>query len=117
MIALVLGFGIPVGVIYLLNLLSFRIEGRADVEKLTDVPIIGDVPLTEPETGHTHTIAVRENDNDIMAETFRSLRTNLLFILGDPDKKVILVTSTMSGEGKTFIASNLAVSLALLGKR
>ena len=117
MIAFVLGLGIPVGVIYLLNLLSFRIEGRADVEKLTDVPIIGDVPLTEPEAGHTHTIAVRENDNDIMAETFRSLRTNLLFILGDPDKKVILVTSTMSGEGKTFIASNLAVSLALLGKK
>lgn len=55
--------------------------------------------------------------NDIMAETFRSLRTNLLFMLGDPDKKVILVTSTMSGEGKTFIASNLAVSLALLGKK
>lgn len=52
-----------------------------------------------------------------MAETFRSLRTNLLFMLGDPDKKVILVTSTMSGEGKTFIASNLAVSLALLGKK
>jgi len=117
MIALVLGLGIPVGVIYLLNLLSFRIEGRADVEKLTNVPIIGDVPLTEPEAGHTHTIAVRENDNDIMAETFRSLRTNLLFILGDPNKKVILVTSTMSGEGKTFIASNLAVSLALLGKK
>ena len=52
-----------------------------------------------------------------MAETFRSLRTNLFFILGDPDKKVILITSTMSGEGKTFIASNLAVSLALLGKK
>lgn len=117
MIAFVLGFGIPVGVIYILNLLSFRIEGRADVEKLTNVPIIGDVPMTEPEAGHTHTIAVRENDNDIMAETFRSLRTNLLFILGDPDRKVILVTSTMSGEGKTFIASNLAVSLALLGKK
>ena len=52
-----------------------------------------------------------------MAETFRSLRTNLLFIMGDPDKKVILVTSTISGEGKTFMASNLAVSLALLGKK
>lgn len=117
MIALVLGFGIPVGVIYILNLLSFRIEGRTDVEKLTTVPIIGDVPLAEPQNGQTHTIAVRENDNDIMAETFRSLRTNLLFILGDADKKVILVTSTTSGEGKTFIASNLAVSLALLGKK
>ena len=117
MIAFTLGLGIPAGIIYILNLLSFRIEGRADVEKLTAVPIIGDLPLTEPEAGHTHTIAVRENDNDIMAETFRSLRTNLLFILGDPDKKVILITSTMSGEGKTFIASNLAVSLALLGKK
>ena len=43
-----------------------------------------------------------------MTETFRSLRTNLLFMMGDPDKKVVLITSTISGEGKTFIASNLA---------
>lgn len=117
LIALVLGFGIPVAIIYVLNLLSFRIEGRNDVEKLTTVPIIGDVPLTESETGNKHAIAVRENDNDIMAETFRSIRTSLLFMLGEPDQKVILITSTMSGEGKTFIASNLAVSLALLGKK
>lgn len=115
MMAFVLGLGIPVAIIYILNLLSYRIEGRADVERLTNVSIIGDVPLNDSEDKHA--IAVRENDNDIMAETFRSLRTNLLFMLGDPDRKVILVTSTMSGEGKTFIASNLAVSLALLGKK
>lgn len=113
--ALVLGFGIPVAIIYILSLLSYRIEGHSDVERLTRVPVIGDVPLND--SSEKHAIAVRENDNDIMAETFRSLRTNLLFMLGDPDKKVILVTSTMSGEGKTFIASNLAVSLALLGKK
>lgn len=113
--ALVLGFGIPVAVIYTLSLLSYRIEGHSDVERLTRVPVIGDVPLND--SNEKYAIAVRENDNDIMAETFRSLRTNLLFMLGDPDKKVILVTSTMSGEGKTFIASNLAVSLALLGKK
>lgn len=113
--ALVLGFGIPVAVIYILSLLSYRIEGHSDVERLTRVPVIGDVPLND--SNEKYTIAVRENDNDIMAETFRSLRTNLLFMLGDPDKKVILVTSTTSGEGKTFIASNLAVSLALLGKK
>lgn len=117
LIAFFLGIGIPIAIIYLMNLLSFRIEGRADVEKLTTVPIIGDVPLNETANGLTHTIAVRENDNNIMAETFRSLRTNLLFMLGAPNRKVILVTSTMSGEGKTFIASNLAVSLALLGKK
>ena len=115
MAAFVLGLGIPVAIIYILNLLSYRIEGRADVERLTNVSIIGDVPLNDSEDKHA--IAVRENDNDIMAETFRSLRTNLLFMLGDLDRKVILVTSTMSGEGKTFIASNLAVSLALLGKK
>lgn len=118
LIALVLGISIPVGVIYVLNLLRFRIEGHTDVEKLTTVPIIGDIPLnTDSKKDDMFTLAVRENDNDIMAETFRNLRTNLLFIMGDPDKKVILVTSTISGEGKTFMASNLAASLALLGKK
>lgn len=117
MIAFAFGIGIPVAIIYVRNLLRFRIEGHLDVEKLTTVPIIGDIPLAESPNGPSSTIVVRENDNDIMAETFRNLRTNLLFIMGDPDKKVILVTSTISGEGKTFLASNLAVSLALLGKK
>lgn len=117
LIALVIGIGIPLGIIYLLNLLRFRIEGHTDVEKLTSVPIIGDIPLSAATGKDTGSIAVRENDNNIMTETFRSLRTNLLFIMGDPDKKVVLVTSTISGEGKTFMASNLAVSLALLGKK
>lgn len=114
MIALVMGVCTPVAIIYLMNLFSFRIEGRADVEKLTTVPIIGDIPLAETDSN----IAVQENDNGIMAETFRSLRTNLLFMLNNSvEQKVILITSTMTGEGKTFIASNLAVSLALLGKK
>lgn len=116
MIALVFGLGIPVVIIYILHLLNFRIEGHSDVERLTTVPIVGDVPLAG-QSGDAHAIVVRENDNDLMTETFRNLRTNLLFMMGEPDKKVILVTSTTSGEGKTFIASNLAVSLALLGKK
>lgn len=116
MIALVMGVCTPIGVIYLMNMFSFRIEGRSDVEKLTTVPIIGDIPLAETDKGSS--IAVQENDNGIMAETFRSLRTNLLFMLNSSvEQKVILITSTMTGEGKTFIASNLAVSLALLGKK
>lgn len=117
LIALVLGLCIPIGIIYLINLFRFRIEGRADVESITNVPIIGDIPLAENENEKPYTIAVRENENNIMTETFRSLRTNLLFMLDNPDRKVILITSTMTGEGKTFIASNLAVSLALLGKK
>lgn len=113
LIALVLGVGIPVGVIYLLELTKFKIEGRSDVEKLTCVPIVGDIPLTDEKQG---AIAVFENQNNLMSETFRNVRTNLQFMLGN-DKKVILVTSTVSGEGKSFISGNLAISLSLLGKK
>ena len=113
LIALVLGVGIPVGVIYLLELTKFKIEGRGDVEKLTRLPIVGDVPLTAEKTG---SIAVFENQNNLMSETFRNVRTNLQFMLGN-GQKVILVTSTVSGEGKSFISANLAISLSLLGKK
>lgn len=113
LVALVLGVGIPVGVIYLLELTKFKIEGRSDVEKLTSVPIIGDIPLTDEKQG---AIAVFENQNNLMSETFRNIRTNLQFML-ENDKKVILVTSTVSGEGKSFISANLAISLSLLGKK
>ena len=113
LIALVLGVGIPVGVIYLLELTKFKIEGRSDVEKLTSVPIVGDIPLTDEKQG---AIAVFENQNNLMSETFRNIRTNLQFML-ENDKKVILVTSTVSGEGKSFISANLAISLSLLGKK
>lgn len=117
LIALVMGVGIPAGCIYLKDLLQCRIEGRQDVEKLTQVPIIGDVPLSASVGEQAGAIVVRENDNDIMAETFRNIRTNLLFMLGEVHRKVILVTSTTSGEGKSFTSSNLAVSLSLLGKK
>ena len=113
LIALILGVGIPVGVIYLLELTKFKIEGRADVEKLTSAPIVGDIPLTDEKQG---AIAVFENQNNLMSETFRNIRTNLQFML-ENDKKVILVTSTVSGEGKSFISANLAISLSLLGKK
>ncbi len=113
MIALVLGVGMPVGVIFLIGLTKFKIEGRGDVEKLTRLPIVGDVPLTNEKAG---SIAVFENQNTLMSETFRHIRTNLQFML-ENDQKVILVTSTVSGEGKSFISSNLAISLSLLGKR
>lgn len=113
LIALVLGIGLPVCIIYLIELTKFKIEGRNDIEKLTHRPIVGDVPLTEEKNG---SIVVFENQNTLMSETFRNVRTNILFMLGDK-QKVILVTSTVSGEGKSFISSNLAISLSLLGKR
>ncbi|MDE6821521.1 polysaccharide biosynthesis tyrosine autokinase [Bacteroides acidifaciens] len=111
--ALVFGIGIPVGIIYLIGLTKFKIEGRADIEKLTSLPVIGDVPLADEKNG---SIAVFENQNNLMSETFRNVRTNLQFML-ENGKNVILVTSTISGEGKSFISANLAISLSLLGKK
>ena len=113
MVALAVGLGLPVGFIFLLGLTKFKIEGRGDVEKLTRLPIVGDVPLTDEKTG---SITVFENQNTLMSETFRNVRTNLQFML-ESSQKVILVTSTVSGEGKSFISANLAISLSLLGKK
>ena len=116
LIALVLGIGIPVGIIYLIDLTKFKIEGRADVEKLTSVPVVGDIPLTDEKNDKNGSIAVFENKNNLMSEVFRNVRTNLQFMLNN-DQKVILVTSTVSGEGKSFVSANLAISLSLLGKK
>ena len=113
LVSLILGIGIPVGIIYLISLTKFKIEGHADVEKLTSLPVIGDIPLANDKQG---SIAVFENQNNLMSETFRNVRTNLQFML-EQGKKVILITSTVSGEGKSFVSSNLAISLSLLGKK
>ena len=112
--ALVLGLGIPVGIIFLIDLLKYKIENAEDVQKLTSVPLIAELPhCQKPAQG---AIVVRENHNDIMEETFRGLRTNLMFMM-ESGEKVIMVSSTQPGEGKSFVAGNLAVSLALLGKK
>ena len=116
LLAFAIGLAIPVGIIYLLDLLQYKIGNRKDVEKLTTIPVLGEVPLNA-DTDGIRAIVVKENDNNLMAETFRSLRTNLQFMLGNQDGKVIIFTSTSPGEGKTFISSNMAVSLALLGKK
>ena len=117
LVALALGVGIPFGIIYLVDLLNYKIGSRSDVEKLTKVTVLGEVPHAKNQEKGERAFLVREDSNNLMAETFRTIRTNLNFILNSPDKKVILLTSTTSGEGKTFVSSNLAMSLALLGKK
>ena len=117
LIALIMGLAIPVALIYLLDLLRYKIEGRNDLDKLCKVPVLGDVALDHSLKTNQRAIVIKENENDTMAETFRAIRTNLQFMLDSPDKKVVLFTSTTSGEGKTFVASNLAMSFALLGKK
>lgn len=117
LLALVLGVGLPFGIIYLIDLLNYRIGSRSDVDKLAKVAILGEVPRAKSLEKGERALVVREDCNNLMAETFRAIRTNLNFILNDSTQKVVLLTSTTSGEGKTFISSNLAMSLALLGKK
>ena len=116
LIALILGLAIPAGILFLLEFFRYKIEGHNDVEKLTNLPIIADVAIASERAKTKADIVVDENKNNLMEEIFRSLRTNLQFLLKQHDK-VIMFTSTTSGEGKTFIASNVAISFALLGKK
>ena len=116
LIALLLGLALPLAFFFLKNLLRYRIEGRNDVEKLTKISILADIPLAGKTVDGEKALVVRENTNNSMEEAFRGLRTNLRFIL-EGDEKVILCTSCIPGEGKTFVSTNLAMSLALMGKK
>lgn len=116
LIALVIGLAIPSIVLFLINFFRYKIEGHEDVARLTTLPIIGDVAIASETAKTKADIVVHENQNNVMEEVFRSIRSNIQFILKE-DQKVIMFTSTTSGEGKTFTAANLAVSFALLGKK
>ena len=96
--------------------MRYKIEGHDDVAKLTSLPIIADIAIASETAKTKADIVVHENQNNQMEEVFRSLRTNLQFIMAE-NEKVVLFTSSTSGEGKTFTAANLAVSFALLDKK
>ena len=116
LIAFFLGLGLPFGILILREMLRFRIEGHEDVAKLTTRPIIADIAVANESAKTKGEIVVRENRNDQMEEIFRGMRTNLQFMMKEK-QNVIMFTSSVSGEGKTFVAANLAVSFALLGKK
>ncbi|MBR6980289.1 MAG: polysaccharide biosynthesis tyrosine autokinase [Prevotella sp.] len=115
-IALVAGLLIPGVVLFLLKLFRYKIEGHDDVARLTQLPIIADVAVASETAKTKADIVVHENKNNQMEEIFRAMRTNVQFMLRE-GQKVIMFTSTTSGEGKTFNCANLAVSFALLGKK
>lgn len=114
--ALIIALGLPAIIIFLLEFFRYKIEGHEDVAKLTTLPIIADVAVSTESAKTKGEIVIHENRNNQMEEIFRSMRTNLQFVL-EKDEKVVMFTSSTSGEGKTFITSNLAVSFALLGKK
>src|SRR5690606_16276803 len=106
----ILGLILPFLILYIKFMLDNKIHSRKDVEDAFSAPILGEVPSSE------HNI-IEDNDRSSLAESIRILRTNINFMLGHKkDSSVIYVTSTTSGEGKSFIATNLAKILAMSGK-
>ncbi len=112
--AVILGFLIPFGLIYLKFLLDNKVHSRQDVEAYLKAPIIGEIPKSGEMVGD-------EKDHSEVAEAFRILRNNINFVLKsqrDPvSSPVIYITSTVAREGKSFVANNLSKILAMLGKK
>ena len=113
MIALVAATGLWVTLIVLKESFSGKILYRREIESATAIPIIGEVAFDKTKKK----IVIESGKRSSIAEEFRKLRTSLSFLGIDPTHKKLLVTSSISGEGKSFIAANLAVSIALSGKK
>lgn len=113
-ISILIGFLLPALVIFIRRLIFPIFKDKEDVERVSNIPILGEICLADKKEGR---LVIGENSSTPIAEMFRLVRNNMQFALTGNTKKVILVTSSLSGEGKTFIASNLALSFALTGKK
>lgn len=113
LIAGVLGLLFSIGIVQLKDLLNDKIRTQDDITKNTDVPIIGEISHSEHGTG----IILLDKTRSIVSEQFRILRTNLQFLLKGIDKPIILLTSSVSGEGKSFTSLNLSSVLSITGKK
>jgi tyrosine-protein kinase Etk/Wzc len=113
MLSIFIGLLIPGLFIFVIELLNDKVTSRSDIERVTGATILGEV-------GHSfgkETLVVTNNNRKVVAEQFRMLRSNLQYVLNHIDKPIILVTSSFSGEGKSFISTNIGAVMALTGKK
>lgn len=111
-LAVLIGLGLPAIIIFIGEMLNDKITTRYDIEKITQTPILGEI-------GHSfsdNALIVNKTSRSMVSEQFRIIRSNLQYIL-HKEKAVILVTSSFSGEGKSFISTNMGAVLALTGKK
>ncbi|MBX2933027.1 MAG: polysaccharide biosynthesis tyrosine autokinase [Ferruginibacter sp.] len=113
MMAIMGALGLSVGFIFIKDAFSNKVKYRAEIEKTTSVPVIAEITFDKSKTP----LVIEKGRRSVVAEEFRKLRISLSFLGIDPDHKKILVTSSISGEGKSFVAANLAKSLSLTGKK
>lgn len=113
MTALAVGLIIPALIIFVIGLFRVTFKDRIDVERLTDIPILGEISVNESKEN----FVVKPKSTAPIVELFRLTRNNLQAILDVPERKLICVTSTTTQEGKTFCSANLALSFALAKKK
>ncbi len=111
--AILIGLAVPALFVFAGEVLNDKVSTRFDVEKITNAPILGEV-------GHSFSgksLVVTKTTRSMVAEQFRIIRSNLQYIIGKSEKTTILVTSSFSGEGKSFISINVGAVMALAGKK
>jgi len=111
--ALIIGLSIPIAIIFLRTYFNNKIQSKKNIEEHTDIPVIGIVGHSD----NLSNLAVFKSPKSGIAESFRSIRINLQYLAPDKEKKVICITSSISGEGKTFTSINLASIIAMSGKK
>ena len=113
-LSILMGLGIPFGLIYLKEMFDDKIHSKHDIEDLSPIPVVAEIPKVERKENDL----VAKNDMSPMAEAFRILITNMNYMLPKKEGgKVIYVTSSVKGECKTFISINLALSLASASRK
>lgn len=110
---LIIGLVIPVGLITVFELLSDKVNNRVEIERATHAPILGEIGHSED----SKALVVTRNSRRFIAEQFRIIRTNLQYVIGKKEKPIIMVTSSFSGEGKSFISTNIGAVIALAGRK
>ncbi|WP_139189890.1 MULTISPECIES: GumC family protein [Rhodonellum] len=110
---LIMGMAIPFGMLFIKDQWQERIQFKSEVEKITKTPILGEISRNKPSDG---IIAISKSKRNLIAEQFRFIRSNLAFSSYKKPNQTILVTSGLSGEGKTFFSVNLAITMGLSGK-
>jgi tyrosine-protein kinase Etk/Wzc len=113
MTALLIGLALPIGMGLLLEILNDKVNTKADIDKFTSAPLLGEVGHSDEDD----VLIISGSDRKFISEQFRIIRANLQYVLPHKDKSTILVTSSMSGEGKSFVATNIAGVMAISGKK
>jgi len=113
LLAIILGLGLPAMYIFFQEIINDKVNTRYDIEKLTDASVLGEV-------GHSYSstsMIVSKTNRSMVSEQFRIIRSNLQYVLNKIEKPVIMITSSFSAEGKSFITTNLGGVMALAGKK